>query len=359
MKKNILVISTIASAVLFSAMTATAEMKQPQDMRFTGKVNIEGPLKIDNVEVTATAAELNALDASGGATATTAGNTNVTLTVKSITSASLTTTTTGVSGNFTIGTNLTVTDMIYTGNGLDAIGAVDMDYGSADVTDHTFTTDGTGDAEIVLPNDSIGDAEIAFDEVTGADLTLTDCGRIVSAYSDGATDPTITLGANTNGFEDVSASQVGIVIRGVRVGYIQADGLHVTAIEGYLAGKGVEVQYSAWDYTTTTIVLTSNDLNQIQWINTNAAVAITLPANGMPSGSWIDIGIHSSASDVCAPTISAATADTLITPNSLDSDSVTWNSGHRIGAYARFMSDGVLWHVQNLGGTTMTYTDSD
>ena len=44
--------------------------------------------------------------------------------------------------------------------GLDAIGAADMDYGSADVTDHTFTTDSTGDAEIVLPNDSIGDDEI-------------------------------------------------------------------------------------------------------------------------------------------------------------------------------------------------------
>ncbi len=50
--------------------------------------------------------------------------------------------------------------------GLDAIGAVDMDYGSADVTDHTFTTDSTGDAEIVLPDDSIGPAEILTDAVT-------------------------------------------------------------------------------------------------------------------------------------------------------------------------------------------------
>ncbi len=43
---------------------------------------------------------------------------------------------------------------------LDGVGAVDMDYGSADITDHTFTTDGTGDSEIVLPNDSIGAAEV-------------------------------------------------------------------------------------------------------------------------------------------------------------------------------------------------------
>jgi hypothetical protein len=64
---------------------------------------------------------------------------------------------------------------------IDATGAVDMDYGSADITDHTFVTDSTGDAEIVLPNDSIGDAEIAFDEVTGADLTLTDAGAITAS----------------------------------------------------------------------------------------------------------------------------------------------------------------------------------
>ena len=36
---------------------------------------------------------------------------------------------------------ITVTGVINTSVGLDAVGAVDMDYGSADVTDHTFTTD--------------------------------------------------------------------------------------------------------------------------------------------------------------------------------------------------------------------------
>jgi hypothetical protein len=56
-----------------------------------------------------------------------------------------------------------------------------MDYGSADITDHTFVTDGTGDGEVVLPDDSIGDAEIAFDEVTGADLTLTDATTITAS----------------------------------------------------------------------------------------------------------------------------------------------------------------------------------
>lgn len=50
--------------------------------------------------------------------------------------------------------------------GFDGIGAVDLDYGSGDITDHTFSTDGTGDSEIVLPDDSIGPDEI--DSTTGA-----------------------------------------------------------------------------------------------------------------------------------------------------------------------------------------------
>ena len=55
---------------------------------------------------------------------------------------------------------LDVTNVINTSIGLDAIGAVDLDYGSADVTDHTFVTDSTGDGEMVLPNNSIGPAEM-------------------------------------------------------------------------------------------------------------------------------------------------------------------------------------------------------
>ncbi len=67
--------------------------------------------------------------------------------------------------------------------GLDCIGAADMDYGSADVTDHTFTTDATGDTEIVLPNDSIGDAEIDWSGLTTSHgLTI------------GGTTPTLTVG---------------------------------------------------------------------------------------------------------------------------------------------------------------------
>jgi len=107
----------------------------------------------------------------------------------------------------------------------------------------------------------------------------------------------------------------------------------------------------------TSLILTSAHYGSMVIISTNAAVALTLPANGAAAGSWIDVAIKGTASDDCAPTIAAATVDTMIGPNDVDIDSVTWGTGQRIGACARFWSDGSFWHVQNLGGTTMTYTD--
>ncbi|KKM22104.1 hypothetical protein LCGC14_1628790, partial [marine sediment metagenome] len=75
------------------------------------------------------------------------------------------------------GADLTLTDagaITSTGTitatvGFDIVGAADADYGSLDVTDHTFITDGTGDSEIVLPNDSIGNNELDWASMT--DLT--------------------------------------------------------------------------------------------------------------------------------------------------------------------------------------------
>ena len=45
-------------------------------------------------------------------------------------------------------------------NAIDTLGAADMDYGSPDVLDHTFVTDGTGTGEIVLPAGAIDSTEI-------------------------------------------------------------------------------------------------------------------------------------------------------------------------------------------------------
>jgi hypothetical protein len=87
-------------------------------------------------------------------------------------------------------------------------------------------------------------------------------------------------------------------------------------------------------------------------VSSAGACAITLPANDTAAGTWIDvvcIGTNSTA-----PTISAAVADTLIAPNDDEADSVTFGSGHRIGAYVRFIATGAKWVAVNVGSTTMT-----
>jgi len=57
-------------------------------------------------------------------------------------------------------TSSTVSVSTILANLIDTSGAADMDYGSDDVTDHTFTTDSTGTGEIVLPAGAIDTTEI-------------------------------------------------------------------------------------------------------------------------------------------------------------------------------------------------------
>jgi len=104
--------------------------------------------------------------------------------------------------------------------------------------------------------------------------------------------------------------------------------------------------------TATTLSITSAHYGKVLLLNTNNTVAITLPANGAAAGSWFDLVII--GSDSCAPTVSAATADTLIAPNDAAADSITYGTGHRIGAAVRFISTGSVWVAINLGSTTMT-----
>ncbi len=49
--------------------------------------------------------------------------------------------------------------------------------------------------------------------------------------------------------------------------------------------------------------------------------------------------------------------DNLIAPNNATADSVTFGSGHRIGATVMFLSNGTSWVAINVGSTTMTVTD--
>lgn len=132
-----------------------------------------------------------------------------------------------------------------------------------------------------------------------------------------------------------------------------------TTIAGTLAVAGATTLASQTSVaeTTGTRVCTSADYGKLIILNYAGAIEITLPANGAPAGSMIDFLIITENAGTV--TISPATADTLITANSADSDAVTFATGHRIGAYARVISDGTKWVAINLGQTTMGVTDTD
>ena len=108
--------------------------------------------------------------------------------------------------------------------------------------------------------------------------------------------------------------------------------------------------------TSAARTITSADYGKTIFLNYEGAVAITLPANGAAAGSWFEFVID--GTDNCAPTFSAATANTLLTFNNKTTcDSVTFGSGHRIGAYIRFISTGSVWVATSLSGlATMTVT---
>ena len=76
-------------------------------------------------------------------------------------------------GSITATGAISATGTISSADGFDAVGAVDLDYGSADVTDHTFVTNGTGTAEIVFPSGAIDGTEILDQTIKGDDVDST------------------------------------------------------------------------------------------------------------------------------------------------------------------------------------------
>lgn len=126
-----------------------------------------------------------------------------------------------------------------------------------------------------------------------------------------------------------------------------------------VTGTNTEPIMATSTLVTNAFTVTSAYYGQLLLVRTNAACTITIATNAATVGSWFEVAVHGSSSDGCAPTIteSAAELDTMIGPNSVQLDSVTWGTNHRIGAHAKFWSDGSFWHVDNLGGTTMTYTE--
>ena len=84
--------------------------------------------------------------------------------------------------------------------GFDVIGAADMDYGSADVTDHTFTTDGTGTAEVALPAGSIDSTELLDGTILNADVNTSAAIAVSKTALTAGTN--ISLSTNTLNVDD-------------------------------------------------------------------------------------------------------------------------------------------------------------
>lgn len=111
---------------------------------------------------------------------------------------------------------------------------------------------------------------------------------------------------------------------------------------------------------TKTVTLTSTDavtidstyFGKVSLVAGDFATPFTLPANNTAAGTVMDFIIV--GTDSCAPTWSSVTADTLITFNDQQADSVTFGTGHRIGAYIRFIATGSAWVAINMGNHTMT-----
>lgn len=93
--------------------------------------------------------------------------------------------------DFSISKPISVTGTIFSDAGFDVTGAVDLDIGSADVTDVAIITDGTGDAEVVLPDQSISSTEILNSTILAADIADGDHGDFTYASN------VATLDANT------------------------------------------------------------------------------------------------------------------------------------------------------------------
>lgn len=129
--------------------------------------------------------------------------------------------------------------LIFTTVGLDAIGAVDMDYGSADVTDHTFTTDGTGDAEVVLPDGSIGSAEILDGAVAAADLATAVQDQIAYITVAGADLAAAGTGTLTIQLKDAAGNDLAAAGL-VRVWIGTADDYGVDALTDFSVSTGTQ-----------------------------------------------------------------------------------------------------------------------
>lgn len=126
----------------------------------------------------------------------------------------------------------------------------------------------------------------------------------------------------------------------------------VVKVTGNFISTGVQTEVNATD----TISVTSAYYGKTVFLTHADAVAVTI-APSAPAGATVTFVLN--GDDNLAVTFSVdGGTDNLIAPNNATADSVTFGSGHRIGAVVKFLSNGTSWIAINQNaGCTMTVTD--
>lgn len=214
----------------------------------------------------------------------------------------------------------------------------------------TLTLDGTDSTTMTFPT-------------TSATIARTDAANTFTGASTASawvlTSPTITtgieptssdgaaLGTSSKMFSDLFLASGGVI-------NFNNGNATLTHSTGALAFNSVPVTIpvkATTASTSNTVTFTSSHYgNMFLWSPSGTATA-TLPANGATAGSWIWVFILTNQTT----TISAATADTLITVNDTAADSVAFSTASaKIGSSVFFVSNGSFWIALNMGTTTMT-----
>jgi hypothetical protein len=155
-------------------------------------------------------------------------------------------------------TSLTVGSLLGV-DSIDATGAVDMDYGSADITDHTFVTDG---GTVIL------DGNINSSTLTASEILITDASKnLISAAV--ATYPSLTELSYVKGLSSAVQTQIG--------------GKQATVTEGSLADS--------------TILSADIKNGEIVTGDLSATAGITLAQTAMTAGRSLTIATNDVAAD--------------------------------------------------------------
>lgn len=137
----------------------------------------------------------------------------------------------------TTAASLTAAGVLSVLGGIDGIGAVDIDIGSADITDVTIVTDSTGDAEVVLPDGSIGSSEILDGAVAAADLATAVQDRVAYVTIAGANLAAAGTGTVTIQAKDAAGNDLAEVVF-VRTWIGTANDYGVDALTDYSVSTG-------------------------------------------------------------------------------------------------------------------------